>query len=387
MRIKWIGFLICIIFCIGCSKAKEGEWKGSIENENGVEVVLNPEIPMYSSQLVKFEEDLVIGQSQSGEEAGLSSIMNFAVDDQENIYILDTKPLRIKVFDKDGKFLRSFGQAGQGPGDLTVTGSMQITHEKEMMFVDDMKGEIKFFSTEGRFLRSLKCPALRWVSHTTWMPSGRIYSVKLYPGSHEEQLISLSFPYEESTVVASRPAPRQFSLPVIWIRYAAMPDNHLIWGITSEYEFSIINDSGKTVRKIRKKHTPLPLSEEYKAEISQLAPPGVSKESYAKDVAERLRPHFPAFDFFFTDETGRLFVKTFATEKVTGHYLVDVFDTRSRFLARAPLKVDHVVTGRWPNLYKIKNNCLYAPEHDENGFPVLKRYEIIWERDSFTPRF
>lgn len=36
------------------------------------------------------------------------------------------------------------------------------------------------------------------------------------------------------------------------------------------------------------------------------------------------------------------------------------------------------VTAEWPNLYKIKNNYLYAPEHDENGFPVLKRYKIIW---------
>jgi hypothetical protein len=333
---------------------------------------------MYSSQVVYFEEELVIGQSDSGEESNLSSLLSFTVDDQENIYILDTKPLQVKVFDREGEFLWSFGQAGQGPGDLTVTGSMQFTPQKEMMLIDDMKGEIKFFSTEGRFLRSLKCPSLQWVSYTAMMPSGRIYSVKLYPGSHEEQLISLIPPYEEPTVVASHPSPRQIQLPVIWIRYAAMPDNHLIWGITSEYEFSIIDDNGKTVRKIRKKHTPLPLSEEYKAEISQLAPPGASKESYAKDVAERLSPHFPAFDFIFTDEAGRLFVKTFETEKETGRYLVDVFDTEARFLARTSLKVDHVVTGRWPYLYKIKNNYLYAPEHDENGFPVLKRYKIVW---------
>ena len=387
MKIKWIGFIVCILVCIGCSKAKEGGWKGSIENENGIEVVFNPAIPMYSSRVVTFEEDLVIGQSDSSEESNLSSLLSFAVDGQENIYILDTKPLQVKVFDRESEFLRSFGQAGQGPGDLTVTGSIQITHENEMMCVDDMKGEIKFFSTEGRFLRSLRCPSLRWTSHTTLMPTDRIYSLKLYPGSHEEQLISLIPPYEEPKVVASRPSPRQFSLPLIWIRYAAMADNHLIWGITSEYEFHIIDDSGKTVRKIKKKHTTIPLSEEYRAEITQLAPPGASKESYAKSIAQRLSPYFPAFDFIFTDEAGRLFVKTFETEKETGHNLVDVFDTRGRFLARTPLKVDHVVTGRWPNLYKIKNNHLYAPEHDKNGFPVLKRYEIILEKESFTPRF
>ncbi len=378
MKIKGIAFFVCITICIGCSKAKEGEWKGSAENENGIEVVNNPEVPMYSSRVVNFEEDFMIGQSQSGEESGLSSIMSFTVDNQENIYILDTKPLRVKVFDRKGAFLRSFGQEGQGPGDLTVSGSMQFTHQNEMMCVDDMKGEIKFFSAEGRFLRSLKCPPLRWVSHTTLMPTDRIYSLKLYPGSHEEQLISLIPPYEEPIVVASRPAPRQFSLPVIWIRYASMPDSHLIWGATSEYEFHIIDDSGRTVRKIKKKHTPIPLSGEYKAEISQLAPPGASKESYAKDVAERLSPCFPAFDFIFTDEAWCLFVKTFETEKETGHYLIDVFDKQGRFLARTSLRVDHVVTGRWPNLYKIKNNHLYAPEHDENGFPVLKRYKIIW---------
>jgi hypothetical protein len=328
--------------------------------------------------VVNFEEDLVIGQSQSGEESGLSSLLCFAIDEQENIYILDTKPMRIKVFDREGEFLRSFGQRGQGPGDLTVLGSMQFTQQNEMMCVDGMKGEIKFFSPEGQFLRSLKCQTLQWTSHSTLMPSDRIYSIKFNLGADEEQLISLPFPYEESTVVASRPALRHSSLPVVWIRYAAMPENHLIWGITSEYEFHIIDGSSKTVRKIRKKHTPIPLSEEYKAEISQLAPPGASKENYAKNVAKRLSPHFPAFDFIFTDEAGCLFVKTSETEKETGRYLVDVFDTGGRFLARTPLNVDHVVTAEWPNLYKIKKNYLYAPENDENGFPVLKRYKIIW---------
>ncbi len=190
---------------------------------------------------------------------------------------------------------------------------------------------------------------------------------------------------EASEVIASRPTSIHPPIPLIWIRYALLPDNHIVWGITSEYEFYVMDDNGRTVRKIRRKHTPVPLSAEYISEIKQSAPPGASKERYAERVAKRLSPHFPAFDFIFTDEAGIFFVKTFETEKETGRYLIDIFDTQGRFLARTPLKVGHVITGEWPNLYMIKKNHLYAPEHDENGFPVIKRYKIIWNIESLTP--
>jgi len=340
---------------------------------------------MYSSQVVTFEEDLLIDQSPSGEEFNLSSILSFAVDNQENIYIKDAKPLRIKVFDRYGKLLKSYGIKGEGPEDLPFSGSIQFVHQNEIMCVDEKKGKLKFFSPEGRYLRYLKCPSLRWGNHTTMTPSNRIYSVKLYPGANKEQLVSLIPPFEASEVIASRPTSIHPPIPLIWIRYALLPDNHIVWGITSEYEFYVMDDNGRTVRKIRRKHTPVPLSAEYISEIKQSAPPGASKERYAERVAKRLSPHFPAFDFIFTDEAGNLFVKTFETEKETGRYLIDIFDTQGRFLARAPLKVGHFVTGEWPNLYMIKKNHLYAPEHDENGFPVLKRYKIIWNIASLTP--
>lgn len=378
MKTKWISLLMCIIICIGCSSDQEGEWKGVIENESGIEMVHNPETPMYSSQVVTFKEDMIIGQSHSDEEFDLSSILSFAVDDQENVFVMDTKPLRIKVFNRHGKFLRSFGREGEGPGDLTFSRSMQYTYQHEIMCIDDKKGEIKFYSSEGRFLRYLKCPILRWSSHTTMISSGRIYSVKRYPGGEQEQLIFLIPPYEDSKIIASRPAPFRSPIPLIWIRYALLPEDHMVWGMTSEYAFHVIDNSGRMIRKIRKKHTPIALSEEYKSEISQLAPPGWSKEKYAKQIAERLSSHFPAFDFIFTDEAGNLFVKTFETEKETGRYLIDIFDTQGRFVARTALKVCHVVTEEWPNLYQVKNNHLYAPDYNEDRFPVLKRYEIIW---------
>jgi hypothetical protein len=42
--------------------------------------------------------------------------------------------------------------------------------------------------------------------------------------------------------------------------------------------------------------------------------------------------------------------------------------------------------GEWKGSVENENNRLYAPEHDENNFPVIKRYEIIWERESIPPR-
>ena len=88
-----------------------------IEIENGIQVVYNPKnpspLPGTLSQLI-LREDLCIGDEE-GEEFIFSQTKAIQVDEEENIYVLDQKEVCIKVFDKNGKHLRTFGKKGQGP--------------------------------------------------------------------------------------------------------------------------------------------------------------------------------------------------------------------------------------------------------------------------------
>jgi len=114
------------------------------------------------------------------------------------------------------------------------------------------------------------------------------------------------------------------------------------------------------------------MTDEYKAKYFERLPPGISRES------QQFNTHFPPFDLFFPDDEGRLFVKTYEKLEASGKYSVDVFDNEGRFLTRTALKVGHEIALN-QDKYLIKGGRLYASEYNEEGFPVLKKYKIIWK--------
>lgn len=64
------------------------------------------------------EEDLVIGVEYGSEEYMLRNPFAFVVMDGGEIVIYDNQPFQLRVYDGQGRFLRAFGQEGQGPTDL-----------------------------------------------------------------------------------------------------------------------------------------------------------------------------------------------------------------------------------------------------------------------------
>jgi len=242
--------------------------------------------------------------------------------------------------------------------------------------VNDMRGKgLLFFSVEGRFLSEIKNRIFMMNRHTLIDENRNIFVLGPFLGAEffsQEKFIKMAPPYEDYEVLTSRETPRRERIIPPQIRYALLPGNNLIWGITSKYEFHIIDSQGKLIKRIEKEHTPLPMTEEYKAKYFERLPPGISRES------QQFNTHFPAFDLFFPDDEGRLFVKTYEKLETSGKYSVDVFDKEGRFLTRTALKVGHEIALN-QDKYLIKGGRLYASEYNEQGFPVLKRYKILWK--------
>jgi hypothetical protein len=367
-------FLSVFMMLISCQKQK-AEWRGTIEEVDGVIVVKNPKEPIYPDEIVTFEEELTIGKSEGPEEYLINFIRSFAIDDEGNTYILDLRPYRIKVFDEDGKYLRSIGRSGQGPGELQGPRNIQFTVQKEIMVNDSRKGALLFFSVDGRFLREIKSPTLRSSNNAIADATGNIYIGKYSFGEGEDRLIKLSHTYENLEVLATKSAPLREDIPPPQIRYFLLPRNNLVWGFSSEYEFNIVDSEGRLIKKIEKEHSLVRVTDEYKSKYFERLPPGISKES------QKFSTNFPAFDFFFSDDEGRLFVKTYEKLEATNKYIFDVFDSEGKFLTRTELNVSDEIS-LFQDKFIIKNNKLYSKELTEDGFPALRRYRIIWNFES-----
>lgn len=78
------------------------------------------------------------------------------VDSLENIYVLDTGNSRIQKYDKNGKFLISFGRYGQGPGEFNYsTISLNFDAQNYLLISEYPSPSIQKFSSIGKFLEKI----------------------------------------------------------------------------------------------------------------------------------------------------------------------------------------------------------------------------------------
>jgi len=362
--ISIIIFLSAFIMLISFGEQK-AEWKGKIEVENGIKVIKNPKGPMYRDEAFSLEEDLKIGEAVGDENYMFSQIRHLAVDKSENIYVSDTKEMHIKVFDKNGKFLRVFGKAGQGPGEIGRITNIQLTAKNELLVNDGRNRKIQYFSLDGEFIRSKDIGKIRALG--VFCDSNENYYIATgtpRPPNPSYELLKYDSDMNLITTIAKIPAqdPAKPLNPLMLIfRYQVMDDNCLLYGYPASYELQIFNPKGKVIKKIIRDYNPVPVSE-------------VEKEEWQKSIRLERKIEFPryhpAFTYFIMDDERRIFVHTWEKPDSGEGYFSDVFDSDGRYLAKIPLKFRPLV---------LKKRKIYTIEEDEEGYQYIKRYKVTWK--------
>jgi len=346
----------------------------TIKTENGVTVVYNPKNPApppgIPTKLV-LKEELSIGEKEGREEEMLYEPREIDADEDGNIYILDRKAIHIKVFDSRGKFVRTIGKKGQGPGEFENPSGIRITPQKEILVCDPRSRRVLFFSVDGQFLRQL-------LAGEMWMfTRAKVDSKGNIVGSHtimdkvpKTELLKFNAEMEPLFTIASMPIARypDFNPYFPFFFYEVTEEDNILWGKTTEYEFRILSPEGKLVKRIVKDYDPEKLTREDREkrakEIWGDAPPSAS------DVRVKWPKNFPAFQECIMDDRGWLFVRTYEKTKDPEGSYYDVFDNEGRYIAKVFLTVR-------PRL--LKAGKLYAIEEDEEGFLTVKRYRIDWK--------
>ncbi|MDH4198614.1 MAG: 6-bladed beta-propeller, partial [Candidatus Aminicenantes bacterium] len=88
------------------------------EVKDGVKTVTNPDYPRDGRFVAKLTEEMSCGEEGGPDEALLNKPLELRVDGQGRAYVMDWGDVTIKVYDAEGRFLRSVGRQGQGPGEF-----------------------------------------------------------------------------------------------------------------------------------------------------------------------------------------------------------------------------------------------------------------------------
>jgi len=341
--------------------------KTEIKIENGITVVHNSKKPASMngppSQLV-LEEDLTIGTNEKESGYFFEDIGAIRASDDETIYVLDRKAFSIKVFDKSGKYLKSFGRQGQGPGEFGPPNAMHIVAYKEVMV--SSFGRLSYFSLQGDFLRQI--PAMFWgppvadsegnIIAATNAPAGGIpkfaTEIKKFNSKLEPVFLIHRYEYIMPPDGAAR---SPFSTLLL---YAVQKNDSIVWGMTDQYVLTVINKSGQTMKKILKDYDPIRIKEEDKQNILRDRAPGSKYE---------FPDYYPPFRYLNVDDEGRIFIRTYETDKDNSRFY-DVFDPEGRYIAKIILK-------NAPFFWK--NKRLYSVNEDREGYQQVKRYRVTWK--------
>lgn len=74
------------------------------------------------------------------------------VDEDEHLYVSDEALNRITIFDKEGAFLRKWGEAGSGDGQFNRPAGMAFNPEGHLYVVDSLNHRVQLFTRDGKFL-------------------------------------------------------------------------------------------------------------------------------------------------------------------------------------------------------------------------------------------
>jgi len=373
-----LALTLILIFAFGCPKTPDQaqvEWKGTIEFEDGIKVVKNPEEPVFGEIVFDLEEDLSIGR-EDDDNYLFYRAMDIALDNEENIYILEYRNCRLQKFDKSGNYLQTIGRKGQGPGEFERPAEVCIDKTTENIYVKDGR-KIKIFDSQGNYLRDILMKSYPydifldsegniWGKFSVSQESGQAFSFDQVSPQGDILKNIVSFP---SGATFTRSGSTTWGLSHGYMHdliISKIHDQSFIYGYSKDYELHVINPLGEHLFKIRKAESYHPITEKEKEKIRgqfENVPEAVRK-------AIQFPEHRPFYASIFSDSQGRIYVHRMKSllDEVEG-IRFDVFNHEGYYLFQTTFQT-------WPEL--IENGCLYTiTRSEETGEERIKRFRIL----------
>lgn len=316
------------------------------------------------------QEELTIGRG-ADDSSRFSQLLSVQADSEGCIYALDGKDCLIKAFDPEGRFLRTIGKRGQGPGEFSAPSRIIVTSNDDIAALDDGNRRLSFFKRDGTLIKELS--TAKWIFVRFRLSSrGDIYAdhaARSDQGVIVMQLSKFSPDLASSTVLATEPrptTPNRYDAFPLWFQHGITHDDGLVWAVNSRYEITVLDADGKTRMKILKVPEPNPLRDDDRKAKLEGDYRGIPPDSV--DFPSQ----FPPIWTLVVADTDHIFVRTYVKDK-QGGALHDVFDPAGRFVAQFTLgEEEFAMVARNGKLYTLVRE-------DAEGVPLVKRYGMIWK--------
>lgn len=382
----YIVFVVFLVFLYHCSS--KDEYPLIRETINGISVLTNPEYPKSQSSGYNLKEVLSIGVEEGDENYIFFGGIQVAVDDDDNIYVLDAGNGRIQVFNNEGKYLRTSGQKGQGPGDLLRPNSLNISKSGKIYVYDDSNLRVTIFGMTGDYLRDfkLKQPAFSYIfideDQNLFFNTSGGFIDNTGPDGYVEGINIINISKYDSTgkkLVSFGEFPgfksQYYRVKGVHIAGLGTDELQTVWTAdkkgnvyiadANKYEITVYSKIGKAIKKIKRKFDPIEytskeINDFLNRERNVNVPPHIKKRL----IFSRYKIPIKSL---IVDEEGNLWVNTSQKGDAEG-YAFDIFNPDGIYIER-------VVLAEKPRLFK--NGFVYTRTSIFEGVEKVKKCKLL----------
>ena len=353
-----------------------------------------PLAEIYKSGTVQFISELTIDDTSLPEDTFFESTVDIKCDNNGYVYICDYKANNIKKFDSSGKYIKTIGRKGQGPGEFNRPFQIAVTNDR--LIVGDMGNRrICALTPDGEFIKSVTISIGEMPQKIRGLPNGDIVIAmeKIYfrePDKPQDCLIEIYSPnLEKKRTVYTQQVWRNkfmrienmgtniiqpFSPLVYW---DVSPEGKVVIGYPKNYEIEIYDSEKGKISSFTHSYKPIKVTDQDKEMFfagMTYSTGGVVKQGVPDYIVKNTEfPKYkPAFKHILVDSEGNILVWAYRKNRKEESKFFDAFDPEGNFIGNVQI----IGEASFPLRAVIKDGSFWLQKTDEEDLIKIIKYRI-----------
>jgi len=360
---------------------------GSVESEKSLAEI-------YRSGTVRFVPVLTIDDASMPEYTFFESVIDVACDSDGCVYACDYRANNIKIFDSSGKYIKTIGRKGQGPGEFNMPYKIAVSDDRLIVW-DLGNRRLCALSPDGEFLKSIPISIGERPRKIGALPSGDMVIAveKVHyrePDKPQDYFIEIYSPdLERKKTVYTQQIWRNkytrkgralaniiqpFSPLIYW---DVSPTGKIVVGYPKNYEIKIYDSDKGKISSFIHSYKPIKITDKDKKRF--FASVGMLSASVKKQGADdfiikntEFPKYKPAFKHIKVDSDGNILVMSHRKNPDEEHKFFDAFDSQGNFLGNVQI----IGKGTFPYNAVMREGAFWQRKVDKEGFSKIVKYRI-----------
>lgn len=350
----------------------------------GADEAADPRGDWESGQEWRLIQEARIGAADAGSAVAFANVVDVTLDPLGRVWVADAQQHQVRIFEADGRPVRSIGRKGGGPGEFSGISGMAWAPDGRLWILDGGNARFAVYDTAGALIATH--PRSSIMTTSPWPGrfdvKGRLYDVAgtITPdGSILPSIVrtdvagqardTFRLPrFDEDRFQVTRGDARnrvvtQITVPFTGRQFWALDPQGRVWvANTAEYHIERHAFAGGMETAVARRSPRVPVSPEERARVV---------ESYSEFIRQggtidlsRIPATHPALGGFLFDDAGRMWVMP-VTRRDEDRVL-DVFEPEGRYLGRVVLPGPYRSTPR-----AIRGNRMVVVVRDDDDVQSL----------------